>query len=209
MGKEGIQLIFPTHMFAACSVPVIAPPGRAPHFEKHCCRVSAADNGRRIYPLDPHLDAAVLYSGSTPGKHRAWYLPIDRHTASLVELRGGVRCSRFTIAGLTAVKQSIEGIAKRISAEVPGHTGRNSGRSQGNWAFKKPSVPYLMYPSPLRKGIFVVGVFICCLRLSVIFNITGGGGKTGAMGFETLELALLLLLTAWVSEVFSIDGRSN
>ncbi|GFX09469.1 uncharacterized protein TNCV_4698551 [Trichonephila clavipes] len=39
--------------------------------------------------LDPRPDAAVLYSGCTPGKRHAWVLPDDRHTASLVGLRGG------------------------------------------------------------------------------------------------------------------------
>ncbi|GFU58994.1 uncharacterized protein TNCV_4125761 [Trichonephila clavipes] len=33
---------------------------------RHCCRVSAADKGCRVYPLDPRLDAVVLYSGCTP-----------------------------------------------------------------------------------------------------------------------------------------------
>ncbi|GFS88918.1 hypothetical protein TNCV_5037791 [Trichonephila clavipes] len=36
--------------------------------KRHCCRVSAADKGCRVYPLDPHPDAVALYSGCTPGK---------------------------------------------------------------------------------------------------------------------------------------------
>ncbi|GFU42651.1 uncharacterized protein TNCV_1470501 [Trichonephila clavipes] len=67
--------------------------------KSHCCRVSAADKGCRIYPLDPRPDAVVLYSGCTPGKRRAWYLPDDRHTASLVGLRNGwshARTKMFT-----------------------------------------------------------------------------------------------------------------
>ncbi|GFU08320.1 uncharacterized protein TNCV_932271 [Trichonephila clavipes] len=60
----------------------------------HCCRVSAADKGWRVYPLDPHPDVVVLYSGCTPGKRGAWGLPDDRHTASLVGLRGGLRHAR-------------------------------------------------------------------------------------------------------------------
>ncbi|GFT69162.1 uncharacterized protein TNCV_2566171 [Trichonephila clavipes] len=55
--------------------------------QRHCCRASAADKERRVYPLDPRPDAVVLYSGCTSGKRRAWYLPDDRHTASLVGLR--------------------------------------------------------------------------------------------------------------------------
>ncbi|GFV94344.1 uncharacterized protein TNCV_2267981 [Trichonephila clavipes] len=57
-------------------------------------RVSAADKGCRVYPLDPRPDAVVLYSGWTPGKRRAWFLPDDRHTASLVGHRGGWRHAR-------------------------------------------------------------------------------------------------------------------
>ncbi|GFU13110.1 uncharacterized protein TNCV_1445301 [Trichonephila clavipes] len=52
--------------------------------------VSAADKVCRVYPLDPCPDAVALYSGGTPGKRRAWCLPDDRHTASLVGLRSGV-----------------------------------------------------------------------------------------------------------------------
>ncbi|GFX98428.1 uncharacterized protein TNCV_4001971 [Trichonephila clavipes] len=62
--------------------------------KRHCCRVSAADKGCRVYPLDPRPDSVVLYSGCTPGKRRAWYLPDDRYTASLVGLRGGWRHAR-------------------------------------------------------------------------------------------------------------------
>ncbi|GFX12988.1 uncharacterized protein TNCV_3659841 [Trichonephila clavipes] len=63
--------------------------------KRHCCRVSAADKGCRVYPLDPRPGAVVLYSGCTPGKCRAWFLPDDRHTASLVGLHGGWRHARM------------------------------------------------------------------------------------------------------------------
>ncbi|GFX51881.1 uncharacterized protein TNCV_3062991 [Trichonephila clavipes] len=63
--------------------------------KRHCCRVSAADKGCRVYPLDPRPDAVALYSGCTPGKRRTWFLPDDRHTASLVGLRGGWRHARM------------------------------------------------------------------------------------------------------------------
>ncbi|GFX27843.1 uncharacterized protein TNCV_3082671 [Trichonephila clavipes] len=56
--------------------------------------VSVADKGCRVYPLDPRPHAVALYSGCTPGKRRAWCLPDDRHTASLVGLRGGWRHAR-------------------------------------------------------------------------------------------------------------------
>ncbi|GFX07490.1 uncharacterized protein TNCV_5092051 [Trichonephila clavipes] len=62
--------------------------------KRHCCRDSAADKGCRVYPMDPHPDAVSLYSGCTPGKRCAWFLPDDRHTASLVGLCGGWRHAR-------------------------------------------------------------------------------------------------------------------
>ncbi|GFV12619.1 uncharacterized protein TNCV_4425721 [Trichonephila clavipes] len=62
--------------------------------KRHCCRVSAAGKECRVYPLDPLPEAEALYSGCSPGKRRAWFLPDDRHTASLVGLRGGWRHAR-------------------------------------------------------------------------------------------------------------------
>ncbi|GFU33733.1 uncharacterized protein TNCV_2048011 [Trichonephila clavipes] len=41
--------------------------------KRHCCRVSAADKGCRVYPLDPRPDAVELYSGYTPCKRHAWF----------------------------------------------------------------------------------------------------------------------------------------
>ncbi|GFX69135.1 hypothetical protein TNCV_3563111 [Trichonephila clavipes] len=46
---------------------------------------------------DPRPDAVALYSGCTPGKHRAWFFPDDRHTACLVGLRGGLRHARIKL----------------------------------------------------------------------------------------------------------------
>ncbi|GFW61834.1 uncharacterized protein TNCV_4668591 [Trichonephila clavipes] len=63
--------------------------------ERHFYRVSAADKRCRVYPLDPHPDTAALYSGCTTGKCHAWVLPDNRHTASLVGLRGGWRHYRM------------------------------------------------------------------------------------------------------------------
>ncbi|GFV67966.1 putative RNA-directed DNA polymerase from transposon BS [Trichonephila clavipes] len=62
------------------------PSGGSPSF-----RVSAADKGCRVYPLNPRPGAVALYSGCT----LAWFLPDDRHTASLVGLRGGWRHARM------------------------------------------------------------------------------------------------------------------
>ncbi|GFY02238.1 uncharacterized protein TNCV_5100971 [Trichonephila clavipes] len=59
--------------------------------------VSAADKGCRVYLLDPRPDAVALYTGCTPGKRRAWFFPDDRHTASLVGLRGGWRHARTNL----------------------------------------------------------------------------------------------------------------
>ncbi|GFX06663.1 putative RNA-directed DNA polymerase from transposon X-element [Trichonephila clavipes] len=39
--------------------------------KRHCCRISAADKGCRVYPLDPRPDAVALCSGCTSGKRRA------------------------------------------------------------------------------------------------------------------------------------------
>ncbi|GFW69329.1 uncharacterized protein TNCV_486781 [Trichonephila clavipes] len=36
--------------------------------KRHCCRVSAADKGCQVYPLDPLPDAVALYFGCTLGK---------------------------------------------------------------------------------------------------------------------------------------------
>ncbi|GFW98805.1 hypothetical protein TNCV_2837661 [Trichonephila clavipes] len=64
--------------------------GNGSNFYEERLRVSAAEKRWMIYPLDPRPDVAVaLYSGCTPGKRYAWFLPDDRHTASLVGLRGG------------------------------------------------------------------------------------------------------------------------
>ncbi|GFW08721.1 uncharacterized protein TNCV_20181 [Trichonephila clavipes] len=68
--------------------------------KRHCCRVSAADKGCRVYPLDPRPDAVALYSGCTLGKCSAWFLPDDRHAASLVGLRGGWRHARTKLCTL-------------------------------------------------------------------------------------------------------------
>ncbi|GFU99738.1 uncharacterized protein TNCV_2108391 [Trichonephila clavipes] len=57
--------------------------------ERHCCRVSTADKG------DHRPDSVALYSGCTPGKRLAWFLPDDRHTAFIVGLCGGWRHARM------------------------------------------------------------------------------------------------------------------
>ncbi|GFS91161.1 uncharacterized protein TNCV_2214931 [Trichonephila clavipes] len=65
--------------------------------KRHCYRVSAADKGCRVYPLDPRPDAVALYYGCTPGKRRAWFLPDDRTLPPLV---GGGKPERRSYAYL-------------------------------------------------------------------------------------------------------------
>ncbi|GFX26472.1 uncharacterized protein TNCV_950701 [Trichonephila clavipes] len=60
---------------------------------RHCYWVSAANKGWWVF----RPDAVVQHSGCTPGKHRAWYLPDDRHTASLVGLYGGWKHGRMKL----------------------------------------------------------------------------------------------------------------
>ncbi|GFX40986.1 uncharacterized protein TNCV_2216841 [Trichonephila clavipes] len=62
-----------------------------------CCRIRATDKGCWVYPLNLRPDTVALYSGCTPGKHRAWFLLDERHPASLVRLRGGWRHSRMKV----------------------------------------------------------------------------------------------------------------
>ncbi|GFY18242.1 uncharacterized protein TNCV_2046481 [Trichonephila clavipes] len=57
--------------------------------KRHCCRVSAADKGCRVYPLDPRPDAVVLCSWCTPGKRRAWFCQM---TGTLPPLLDSVVC---------------------------------------------------------------------------------------------------------------------
>ncbi|GFV75828.1 uncharacterized protein TNCV_1757561 [Trichonephila clavipes] len=45
--------------------------------KRHCCRVSAADKERRVYPLDTRPDDVALCSGCTPGK-RPFLFSLDR-----------------------------------------------------------------------------------------------------------------------------------
>ncbi|GFT26284.1 uncharacterized protein TNCV_263401, partial [Trichonephila clavipes] len=53
--------------------------------KRHCCRVSAADKGCRVYPLDPRPDAVALYSGCTSV---APYIPNPLHC---------FKCQRFAL----------------------------------------------------------------------------------------------------------------
>ncbi|GFY08379.1 hypothetical protein TNCV_1357851 [Trichonephila clavipes] len=73
---------------------LLTPPPSVDHLNPQTWRVSAADKGWRVYPLGPRTDVVASYSGCTPGKRRAWYLPDDQHTTSLVGLRGGWRHAR-------------------------------------------------------------------------------------------------------------------
>ncbi|GFV21487.1 hypothetical protein TNCV_4888861 [Trichonephila clavipes] len=46
--------------------------------KRRCCRVSAADKGCRVYPLDPRPDAVALYSGCTL---------VVRRNASIIDIK--------------------------------------------------------------------------------------------------------------------------
>ncbi|GFX05686.1 uncharacterized protein TNCV_3198031 [Trichonephila clavipes] len=65
--------------------------------KRHCYSIVAAYKECPIYPLHSRPDAVALYSGCTPGKRLAWFLPDDRPTASLVGPRGGWRHSRMKL----------------------------------------------------------------------------------------------------------------
>ncbi|GFU65313.1 uncharacterized protein TNCV_315221 [Trichonephila clavipes] len=53
------EYLWPTLRCRRLVVPLFGVPKR------HCCRVSAADKGCRVYPLDPRSDAVALYSRCT------------------------------------------------------------------------------------------------------------------------------------------------
>ncbi|GFT66137.1 hypothetical protein TNCV_2009551 [Trichonephila clavipes] len=71
---------------------------------RHCCRVSAADKVWR----DPRPDAVQLYSGCTPSKRRAWFLPDDRHMPpTLDSVVGGGTASATSNSLSTSVQSSL------------------------------------------------------------------------------------------------------
>ncbi|GFX06661.1 uncharacterized protein TNCV_382571 [Trichonephila clavipes] len=93
--------------------------------------VSAADKGCRVYPLDPLPDAVALYSECTPSKRRAWILPDDRYTASLVGLRGGLRHDRTKLCPHTyGSNAAVLGLRTEIcqTFKIRGYTDKNSVR---------------------------------------------------------------------------------
>ncbi|GFX73334.1 uncharacterized protein TNCV_4206841 [Trichonephila clavipes] len=90
---------------------------------KNSCRVSPEDKGCRAYPLGPHPHAVGRYPRCTPGKPRAWFLPDDRHNASLVGLRGGWRHARTKLL-FTHIDTNRLCLVKRVS-ERPDHWDEN------------------------------------------------------------------------------------
>ncbi|GFT74261.1 putative RNA-directed DNA polymerase from transposon BS [Trichonephila clavipes] len=104
--------------------------------KRHTCRVSAADKGCWVYPLDPRSDAVVLYSGCTPGKRRACVLPDDRRIGSLVGLCGGWRHARMKFStrmyGSNAAVPGTDWNRWRTencpTFKIRGYTNRNSFR---------------------------------------------------------------------------------
>ncbi|GFU36527.1 uncharacterized protein TNCV_796271 [Trichonephila clavipes] len=79
--------------------------------------------GEKVYQLDPGPYAAGLYSGCTPGKRLAWFLPDDRHSTSIVGLRGGWRHGRmkgcFTLMNPSQLCPGIGGEPKSIKKLRP------------------------------------------------------------------------------------------
>ncbi|GFU15142.1 uncharacterized protein TNCV_3789821 [Trichonephila clavipes] len=53
--------------------------------KRHCCRVSAADKGCRVYTLNSHPDAVALCSGCTPDKRRAWFCQMTGTLSPLLD----------------------------------------------------------------------------------------------------------------------------
>ncbi|GFT19141.1 uncharacterized protein TNCV_302771 [Trichonephila clavipes] len=93
--------------------------------KRHCCRVSSADKGCRVYPLDPHPDAVSLYSRCTSGKRRAWFCQMTGTLALLLDsVVGGCTPQRSCVRvhmdpmlqcpekGLVLLNQNIDDIAK-------------------------------------------------------------------------------------------------
>ncbi|GFU76180.1 hypothetical protein TNCV_1233311 [Trichonephila clavipes] len=111
--------------------------------ERHCCRVSAADKRWRAYPLDPRTDAVALYSGCTPDKRRAWFLPGCQMTGTLPPLLDPV------VVGGTPGLSCVSRIRIQVSCA---------------------RVKALLYPQhiPLMKSLRI-GVFSSsiCLRMNV------------------------------------------
>ncbi|GFS74042.1 uncharacterized protein TNCV_2943221 [Trichonephila clavipes] len=80
-------------------------------------RVSAADKRWRAYPLDPRTDAVALYSGCTPDKRRAWFLPGCQMTGTLPPLLDPVVVGFLNAIGLMLV--AVRGIRMESSCARP------------------------------------------------------------------------------------------
>ncbi|GFV45655.1 uncharacterized protein TNCV_3323741 [Trichonephila clavipes] len=122
----------------------------------HCCRVSAADKGCRVYPLDPRPDAVALYSGCTSGKRRAWFLPDDRHTASLVGLRGGWRHARMKFFFYAYGSKS-------CCARSGGHSGQKNNTKKDTTLIPTKHL-ILTFSSPTLPQSIKAGYLNCKIR---------------------------------------------
>ncbi|GFT82709.1 putative RNA-directed DNA polymerase from transposon BS [Trichonephila clavipes] len=79
--------------------------------KRHCCRVSVADKGCRVYPLDSRPDAVALYSGCTPGK--SLVLPtftVDKVAAHSIFLLISLPNKEISIKSPFAIHEAILGI---------------------------------------------------------------------------------------------------
>ncbi|GFT45026.1 hypothetical protein TNCV_3790211 [Trichonephila clavipes] len=83
----------------------------------------------RVCPLDPRPDAVALHSGSTPGKRLVWFLPDDRHTASVSGLCGGWRHARMKSSLRLWIKVGCTRLKNRPTVPLLNTTTSNSHTS--------------------------------------------------------------------------------
>ncbi|GFV82271.1 uncharacterized protein TNCV_2791691 [Trichonephila clavipes] len=71
--------------------------------KRHCCRVSDADKGCWVYPLDPRPDAVALFSGCTP-KARKLIVPQLTQTYAQAAKSSTINNSTQTDENITKIK---------------------------------------------------------------------------------------------------------
>ncbi|GFU65200.1 uncharacterized protein TNCV_2134051 [Trichonephila clavipes] len=82
--------------------------------KRHCYRVSAADKGCRVYPLDPRSDAVALYSGCTPDSP----LTVTPHR-TLNSCRGIISKSYLLCASETEILEGFSVTRTSLSPKLP------------------------------------------------------------------------------------------
>ncbi|GFX04284.1 uncharacterized protein TNCV_3974331 [Trichonephila clavipes] len=93
--------------------------------KRHCCRVSAADKGCRVYPLDPRPDAAALYSGCTLADSKL--CPKWRTEKQIQEIKTNKNISYLEARKLivTQTSQTYAQVAKTSTATTSTQTDEN------------------------------------------------------------------------------------